>query len=378
MACIPTTTAKRKWPAPSPRKSPTRTVDPMPRSALNLPQSDPKPIFDLARNAYGTELLTAAIAHFDVFGRLTKAPLALPEFAAALGFLERGAIVLTTALRAMGLLAKDHAGRFTLTPLAVEHLVPGSDFYVGEYLAMGADSPAVRETAQRWRSDRPGGGEAGESGVQYIYRAGVRSAMEQAEMARYLTLGLAGRRGNVAPALARAVDLSSAKTLLDVGGGSGLYCIAFLQRYPQLRGIVLDRPEVLQVAAELAAEYGVSDRLTCHAADMLGDDPWPAADAVLLSNVLHDWHVPECRKLVARSAAAVPTGGQVLIHDAFLNDGLDGPLAVAQFSIRLYCLTEGRCYSAAEYRGWLEAAGLRAEPVRPTLADCGVLAVRKA
>ncbi len=349
----------------------------MPRSAIVSPQLDPKPIFDLARNAYGTELLTAAIAHFDVFGRLARAPLSLPEFAAALGFSERGVLVMTTALRAMGLLATDNVGRFTLTPLAAEHLVPGGDFYVGEYLAMGADSPAVRETAERWRTDRPAGAEAGESGVHFIYRAGVRSAMEQADMARYLTLGLSGRARNVAPVLARAVDLSSAATLLDVGGGSGIYLIAFLQRYPRLRGIVLDRPEVLQVAAELAAEYGVSDRLTCHAADMLGDEPWPTADVVLLSNVLHDWHVPECRKLVSRSAAAIPSGGQVLIHDAFLNDALDGPLAVAQFSIHLYCLTEGRCYSAAEYRGWLEEVGVRAEPVRPTLADCGVLAARK-
>src|ERR1700676_4076401 len=119
----------------------------MPRSALVPPQTDPKPIFDLSRNTYGTELLTAAVAHFDLFGRLAQAPLALSDLAALFGFSQRGAIVLTTALRAMRLLTTDDAGRFRLTPLAAEHLVPDGDYYVGEYLAMEADSPGVKETA---------------------------------------------------------------------------------------------------------------------------------------------------------------------------------------------------------------------------------------
>ena len=83
--------------------------------------------------------------------------------------------------------------------------------------------------------------------------------------------------------------------------------------------------------------------------------------------------MPECRQLIDRLAATLTIGGRLIVHDAFLNDVLDGPLPVALYSAALFSLTEGRAYSAAEYRGWLEAAGLKPEPVKPTLVHCGVL-----
>ena len=76
-----------------------------------------------------------------------------------------------------------------------------------------------------------------------------------------------------------------------IGGGSGIYAIALLQRFPKLRAVLLDRAEVLKVAEEMAVAYGVADRLECRAGDMFRE-PLPAADAVLLSNILHDWDVP--------------------------------------------------------------------------------------
>ena len=137
--------------------------------------------------------------------------------------------------------------------------------------------------------------------------------------------------------------------------------------------MVLDRPEVLKVAQEMAAAYGVADRLACRPGDMFAD-PLPAdADVVLLSNVLHDWDVPDCRRLVARCAAALPTGGRLLVHDVFLSDALDGPLPVALYSASLFSLTEGRAYSGAEIRAWLVAAGLRPGEILPTLVHCGLL-----
>jgi hypothetical protein len=134
---------------------------------------------------------------------------------------------------------------------------------------------------------------------------------------------------------------------------------------------------VLKVAREMAELYRVSDRLECRPGDMFVD-PLPAgADCILLSNVLHDWDVPECRLLIGRCAAALPSGGRLLIHDVFLNDALDGPLAVALYSAALFSITEGRAYSAAEYREWLIEAGLEPQPIVPTLVHCGVLEGRK-
>jgi len=98
------------------------------------------------------------------------------------------------------------------------------------------------------------------------------------------------------------------------------------------------------------------------------------AQAILLSNILHDWDVPTCQTLVNRLAGALPRGGRLLIHDVFLNDALDGPLPVALYSANLFAITEGRAYSAQEYRSMLSGAGLTAAAVIPTLVHCGVLA----
>jgi hypothetical protein len=102
-----------------------------------------------------------------------------------------------------------------------------------------------------------------------------------------------------------------------------------------------------------------------------------APDAVLLSNVLHDWDVPDCRKLTRRCADGLAPGGRLIIHDVFLNDALDGPLPIALYSAALFTLTEGRAYSALEYRNWLRDAGLVPTEQRPTLIHCGALVGEK-
>jgi len=338
---------------------------------LAPPVGDPTPIFEHFRGSYATELLTAAVAHFNFFGRLAQTPLPQEELAKELGLAPRPMNVLITALRAMNLLIKDREGRLALSKMATEHLVPGGAHDVGAYVGLAAQAPGVLGMVERLKTNQPYGMD-GDGGTAFIYRDGVASAMEAEATARHFTLALAGRAQNVAPVLASKVALEDG-VLLDVAGGSGIYSIAFLERNPKLRAIVFDRPEVLKVAEEMAVRPQVSDRITFHAGDMFRD-PLPAADAVLLSNVLHDWDVAECRDLVARCAAILRSGGRLLIHDVFLNDELDGPLPIALYSAALFTLTEGRAYSAAEYREWLEGAGLEVGEVIPTLIHCGVLA----
>ena len=273
----------------------------------------------------------------------------------------------------MGLLADDAEGRVGLTELARDHLTPGSAFDVSGYIGLAAGSPGVVEMVERLRTNRPAGSGEDEAGAAFIFKEGIGSAMEAEASARTLTMALAGRARNVAPALAERCPLTDARVLLDVAGGTGLYSIAWLLRHPDLRAIVWDRPEVLKVAREMAEAHGVADRLEVRPGDMFQDPVPEGADAILLSNVLHDWDVADCWVLVSRLAAALRPGGRMLVHDVFLNDAHDGPLPVALYSADLFRLTEGRAYSAAEYRAWLTAAGLAPGEVIPTLIHCGVL-----
>lgn len=357
----------------------------MPLDATSPPRTDPTPIFELFRGKFASELLTAAVAHFKLFDRLAGGPRDLESLRVELGLAERPTVVLVSALRAMGLLAADAQGRLQLTPTAREHLVAAEYFSITDYIGMSADTPGVQEMITRLTTNKPAGQEPDEQGAAFIYRDGIESAMEREATARHFTLMLAGRAKNVAPLLAERLDLApddspganDSRLLVDVGGGTGIYSIACLQRYPKLRAIVWDRPEVLKVAAEMAAAYGVANRLELVPGDMFVDPVPAGADVVLLSNILHDWDVPECRQLVSRCAAALAPGGRLVIHDVFLNDALDGPLPVALYSAALFQVTEGRAYSAGEYRRWLNDAGLEPGEVAPTLVHCGILTGKK-
>jgi predicted O-methyltransferase YrrM len=358
-----------------PEHTPLRKFAAVTLPPLSAPPLDPTSIFDHFRGHYGSELLTVAVAHFHVFEHLAKGPRSLDALRGELGLAERPAVVLLTALRAMGLLAQDSSGRLELTSLAREFLV-GPPFDITGYIGLNAESPGVINMVERLRTNQPAGMKPEEAGAAFIFREGVASAMEQEAEARRLTMALAGRARNVAPVLAERLPLAQARVLLDAGGGTGLFSIACLRKNPQLRAVVWDRPEVLKVAAEMAATHGVAERMECRPGDMFTDEV-PAADVVLLSNVLHDWDVPQCRELIGRCAAALPAGGSLIIHDVFLHDDLDGPLPVALYSAALFCMTEGRAYSAAEYRGWLSAAGLTPQPIIPTLIHCGALPAEK-
>ncbi len=342
------------------------------------PELDPAPLFELFRGNISTEVLVAAVAHWRLFALLDKSPLSWHDLRRQLGLAERPMHVLTTALRALGLLDATAEGSLQLTKLARCHLLTESPYYVGDYFSLAAQSPGVIEMIERLRTNKPKGSQPDESGVGFIYREGVKSAMEDPTGARAFTLALAGRAKNVAPVLAGVLPLSQAAVLVDVAGGTGIYSIALLRRNPLLRAIVLDRPEVLRVAEEFRIESGVADRLELRAGDMFAGDLPRDADVLLLSNVLHDWDERECLTLLARCREAMRPGARLVIHDVFLDDALDGPLPIALYSVALFTVTEGRAYSVAEYSAMLSKSGMRPLQVLPTAAHCAALIAVKA
>lgn len=335
--------------------------------------TDPGPLFELFRGSYTTELLACGLVEFRIFEFLAGGSKSMADLAGFTSLQPRPLQVLVTGLRAMGTLEQSADGRIGLTPVARLHLVESADYYVGGYFRRSAESPGARELAERLRTNQPRGSRPDEPGVGYLFREGLKSAMEEEDSARALTLQLAGRAANVAPVLAERLPLAGARHLVDVGGGSGIYSMAFLRRNPELRATVWDRPEVLKVAEDFARESGVGDRLSLQPGDMFADPVPGGADVLLLSNVLHDWDVPECRRIVERCARALAPGGRLLVHDVFLDRDLGGPLPAALYSTHLFSVTEGRLYSGEEVTEWLAAAGLRPVQTLPTLIHCSVM-----
>ena len=352
-----------------------------------FPKTDPTSLFDAFRSNHATEILVASVSYFRVFDHLIDGPVAFDDLRMRIGLEERPANVLFSALRAMGILFREHDNRISLTPMSREHLTSGDQFEISDYFdVLGSQNHGVLEMVERFRTNRPAGADVEGKGAAFIFHDGIESAMESEVAARRLTLALAGRARNVAPHFALNLPIENVTQLIDVGGGTGIYSIARLQRYKNLQSTIIDRPEVLKIAAELAQSSGVADRLHLVAGDMfdaeflstvIGEHP---AELILLSNVLHDWDIPECKKLIKLCEDILPINGRLVIHDVFLNDDLGGPLPLTLYSATLFSLTEGRVYSANEYRQMITNVTTSLTPdtvVIPTLIHCGILQATK-
>lgn len=145
--------------------------------------------------------------------------------------------------------------------------------------------------------------------------------------------------------------------LLDIGGGSGVFSIAIAQRWPDLRGTVMDLATMCDAALHYMREGGVTDRVDTLAVDMFRE-PWPAGyDALFFSNIFHDWTDETCLALARKAYDRLPSGGRIMLHEALINDNGDGPATTASFSILMLYGTQGRQFTLPELTALLGEAG---------------------
>jgi O-methyltransferase domain len=348
---------------------------------METPVLDLAPITRHLRAMASSWMLVVAVHHIKVFEALRESALSLPELQQKLGLKDRPMRVLVPALLAMEMLVVDQEEKLALTELG-RFLTTTCPANLIGYAGLEKEDAGVLALAQHLRNDGP---ENLAAGVSYVKDEAGPSPMDDPGGARFFTLALAGRARYLAPIVAAHLPRSQGH-LLDVAGGTGYYTYEWLLANPAATATVLDRPEVLKVAQEALDEFcrsdrpgaaGVKQRVRFLPGDMLVDE-LPRTDVLLAASLFHDWPTETCALLAQKFADAIHPGGQLWIHDAFLNDALDGPLAVTDYSVMLFLGTKGRAYSRREYRHWLTRAGLQPSPESiPTLMDYGLIWAQK-
>jgi hypothetical protein len=346
--------------------------------------SEPATVFDLTRapstdatelyakrdGLYAPDMLFAAVNGLDFFTWLDGHPGTLDDVTAQLGLYRRPADVMTTLFAAMGLIDRDGALLRT-SPKAREHLVSSSPWFLGPYFPKIADRPIARDLIEILRTDVPAKF-AGRSDEGDWHRA-----MEADAFAEEFTAAMDCRGLATGQALAKNLDLSKHHRLLDIAGGSGVFACAMAARYSSLRASVVEKPPVDRIAARAIEKRGFDGRVDVIAADILGG-PLPSGyDVHLFSNVLHDWGEDIVRQLLRASAAALPAGARVVVHETFLNAEKTGSLEVAEYSVLLLHVCQGRCYSVTEMTQWMLEAGFTFENHVPSaLGRSAIVGVR--
>ena len=238
-------------------------------------------------------------AEFNLFTILTPASLTAQEVASRIGADTRGLTILLDALSAMGLL--DKCGE-------VYQCSPSASRFLS---ADAPDSvlPMILHMAGLWRRW---------SGLTSIVRE-----VQVSDQATASFRGVDELRAFIgamdviakplAPRIVADVHPGASRALLDVGGASGTYTIAFLQAAPEMKATLFDKPEVIEIARQRLGKAGVLDRVTLVPGDFYRD-PLPAGhDLAFISAIIHQ-NSPEQNVSLFRNVFQVSEPGRPGCH----------------------------------------------------------------
>ncbi|XLR21021.1 isoflavone 7-O-methyltransferase isoform X1 [Arachis hypogaea] len=146
------------------------------------------------------------------------------------------------------------------------------------------------------------------------------------------------------------------ETIVDVGGGTGTTAQIFSEKFPELKYIVFDLPQV------------VKNLKACNNLSFVGGDMFesiPKADAILLKSVLHNWSDNNCIKILRNCKDAVKVSskdkkGKIIILETVINEEQDEPeITRLKFLMNINMqIMHGKERSEEEWKNIFHEAGL--------------------
>ncbi len=194
-----------------------------------------------------------------------------------------------------------------------------------------------------------------------VVRSGSRIPLERSNTPEWTRSFIAAMQRNAkdrAPLLVKALGTNGVRRILDLGGGSGVYSIAFAKASASVQCEILDLPDVVPLTTHYVESAGVSAQVNIRAGNMLYDDLGSGYDIILLNAICHMFSGEQNQNLFMRARKALAPNGRLVVQDFILNSDKTGPQHAALFSINMLVGTDaGANYSEQEYVGWMRAAG---------------------
>ena len=269
---------------------------------------------------------------------------------------------LLRALASFNVVAEIAPARFVLTPFGepLRKDAPGSEWaaiifwadlladmwsYLTECVRTGDNAGRVMEregVASRWSKDPNAGA---------IFRAVMGTAPAEDYMP-----------------IARAWDFSNHHVVADLGGGGGALISAVLMAFPNLRGMLVDRPESIDQAATRFEADGLAQRCQVLAADLCNSVP-AGADVYMMKHMLHGYEDAAAIGILRNCRSVLPEKGRLLVIEFVLPDVIDH--ADAELELRLMsdlnmlAVTRGKERTAAEWNALLTSSGFECRGMIP-------------
>ena len=312
----------------------------------------PEQAIRLLNGFRGYQIVVAA-SRLGLPDMLAVEPLDAVEIAARTGMNPDAMRRMLRGLVAWGFFAETD-GRYGSTPV--------SDAY-------RSDRPGVRNMAvmlndegyQIW-GDFMYSLETGKSAFEHVHgMSRWEKLAENPEEAAMFNAAMVEATTRGAKQVASAYDFGDARSVVDVGGGSGALLTGILLANPHLRGVLFDLPAGLAGADEALIAAGVRARVEIVEGSFFERVP-DGSDIYLLKSIIHDWDDEHSIKILTTCRAAMSAGSRLLIVDRIVPepvsaDGRD--IWTVMSDLHMMVLLGGRERTNTELGNLFEPAGLK-------------------
>ena len=300
----------------------------------------------------------AAIARLGIADHMGSDPLPVEALAAKSGAHAPSLYRVMRMLASLGVFRQE-GRKFALTPVG-ELLRTDAPTSLRHMAMMLGDEWSIKAYAHMADCVRTGG-----DGITMAYGKQIFEYFaEHPEQAETFQKAMTNGSVIAAESVLKAYDFSGIERLADVGGGHGLLIATILERYPDMRGVLFDLPEV--VAGVPKGRLAECDgRLEVEAGSFFERVP-KGCDAYLMKHIIHDWSDEHCRTILKLIRERLPKHGRVLLCELVVGDD-PGPTPAKMLDIEMLVITVGgKERTRSEFADLFASAGLKLNRVVET------------
>lgn len=304
---------------------------------------DREKLLELARG-YSFLAVVGAAAELNLFTSLGEQALAAEEIAVRLGSNLRAMTALLDALTALNVLTKE-GDKYSVPADVRPWLVEGTP---GTVLPMFWHSMTLYRLWSQlaW---------VVKSGEPAMRQASIRGA--EADRAAFIA-AMHSISAPRADELVARLGPPKFEHLLDVGGASGTWTLAFLRAAPQAQATIFDLPDAIEQARARIGQSGLADHIRLASGDFYVDSLPGGADLAWVSAIAHQHSREDNRALFAKVRDSLVPGGRIMIRDIVMEPDHVAPREGALFAINMLVATaSGGTFTFDEFREDLEASG---------------------
>ncbi|MFJ2771518.1 methyltransferase [Streptomyces sp. NPDC087300] len=311
----------------------------------------------------------AVLASLGVADALVDGPRAVDDLAAAVGARAGALGRCLRAAASVGVFAERADGTYELTPMAQSLRADAPDSIRNWVLMLNQgpmwDSFGKLEEAVR----------TGRSAFEVAHGRPLFEHLDKdVEFRGVYESAMGELTSELAAELAPAIDFSGYGTLVDLGGGDGELLGTLLRHCPDSRGVLVERPHVVERARARLAELGVADRTRLVAGDATEEVP-AGGDAYLIKNMLHCFDDDTALSVLRRVRAAGGNDAPLFVIEVVVPPG-NGFHWAKLIDIEMLADNDGRERGEDEWRELLGRAGFELERIVPATPPQSVLIAR--